>query len=78
MGEGRLVPLGRVARVETSEGVSFIRRENLQRYVVISCNVEGRDIGNFVAEGQHNLDVNVQLPAGYRVETSQRLPCFGP
>ena len=67
-GEGRLVSLDRVADVETSEGVSFIRRENLQRYVVISCNVEGRDIGSFVAEGQQNLEANVQLPAGYRVE----------
>ena len=36
---GALVPLSRVATVETDEGYSFVRREQLQRYAVLQMDV---------------------------------------
>ncbi len=65
---GALVPLARVATIETDEGYSFVRREQLQRYAVIQLDVKGRDVDSFVKEAQAKLDQNVKLPAGYWVE----------
>jgi cobalt-zinc-cadmium resistance protein CzcA len=63
--EGNLVPLGRVAEVITTSGVAKIRRESLARLVVVQANVEGRDLGGFVAEAQERITKTVKLPAGY-------------
>jgi cobalt-zinc-cadmium resistance protein CzcA len=63
--EGNLVPLGRVAEIVTTSGVAKIRRESLARLVVVQANVEGRDLGGFVAEAQERISKTVKLPAGY-------------
>ena len=63
--EGNLVPLGRVAEATVSSGVAKIRRESLQRLVVVQANVEGRDLGGFVAEAQEQIARRVKFPAGY-------------
>ena len=47
---GALVPLARLAKFELDDGYSFVRREQLQRYAVIQMDVQGRDVGGFVAE----------------------------
>ena len=62
---GALVPLSRVATVETDEGYSFVRREQLQRYAVIQMDVRGRDVDGFVKEAGAKLREQVALPAGY-------------
>jgi cobalt-zinc-cadmium resistance protein CzcA len=65
---GALVPLSRVATIETSEGYSFVRREQLQRYAVIQMDVKGRDIDGFVKEASQRLGQQVKLPTGYWTE----------
>jgi len=49
------------------EGSSSIDREEGQRRIVIEANVEGRDIGSFVEEGQRLISEKIKLPAGYYV-----------
>lgn len=63
--QGSLVPLERVATVETSEGYSFVRREQLQRYAVLQLDVTGRDVDGFVKEAEAKLTQTVKLPEGY-------------
>jgi len=66
---GELIPLSRLATVETVEGPNTIKREWYQRRITVSANVRGRDMGSFVAEARQKVAAQVQLPAGrYRVE----------
>jgi Cu/Ag efflux pump CusA len=43
-------------------------REDVQRRIVISCNVAGRDLGSVVDDIPAAVAHPVPLPAGYRVE----------
>jgi cobalt-zinc-cadmium resistance protein CzcA len=65
---GALVPLSRLAGVETEEGYTFVRREALQRYAVIQMDVRDRDIDGFVRDASAKLNREVQLPEGYWTE----------
>jgi Cu/Ag efflux pump CusA len=47
---GRKVALSQVARVLDARGPNVVHHENLERRVVVSCNVQGRDLGSTVAE----------------------------
>ncbi|MCL4492784.1 MAG: efflux RND transporter permease subunit, partial [Nitrospirae bacterium] len=62
---GANVPLAQLAKISVSEGPVQISRENGKRRIVIECNVEGRDIGGFVAEAKERIDKEVKLPSGY-------------
>ncbi len=66
--KGALVPLSRLASVETSEGYTFVRREALQRYAVIQMDVRGRDVDGFVRDAAAKVKADVALPEGYFVE----------
>ena len=46
----------------------MILRENIERRIVISCNVAGRDLGGVVADIQAAVARSAPMPAGYRVE----------
>ena len=46
----------------------MVLRENVQRRIVISCNVAGRDLGSVVDDIQAAVAQAVPMPAGYRVE----------
>jgi cobalt-zinc-cadmium resistance protein CzcA len=63
--EGNLVPLSRVAEAVVTSGVAKVRRESLARLIVVQANVEGRDIGGFVAEAQERIAKAVPFPPGY-------------
>jgi cobalt-zinc-cadmium resistance protein CzcA len=65
---GALVPLSRVATVQTDEGYSFVRREQLQRYAVIQMDVKGRDVDGFVKEAEQRIESQVKVPEGYWTE----------
>jgi len=65
---GARIPLEQLARIYLEEGPAQISRENGQRRIVIECNVEGRDIGGFVAEAQKKIASQVQLPPGYFID----------
>lgn len=63
--DGALVPLSRLARIETTEGYSFVRREQLQRFAIVQLGVEGRDLDGFVTEAVSRLGKEIELPEGY-------------
>ena len=62
------VPLAAVADVRSASGPSTINRENVQRRIVISANVAGRDLRGVVNEIQQRINDNVQLQPGYHLE----------
>jgi heavy metal efflux system protein len=65
---GGNVPLGQIAKVETSEGASFIYRGDLQRYVPVRFSVSGRDLEGAVAEVKQRVANDVRLPEGTHLE----------
>ena len=67
-GDGAIVPLHKVAKVSVTEGYSFIRREQLQRYAVIQMDVRGRDVDGFVRDAEAAIASRVDLPPGYWIE----------
>ena len=65
---GGKVPLGVVAEVVSVGGPNTISRENVQRKLVVSANVSGRDAIGVVDDIKATLDSQLQLPEGYRIE----------
>jgi cobalt-zinc-cadmium resistance protein CzcA len=61
---GGLIQLQDVAKVETILGINQVSREDGKRRVVVTANVEGRDLGSFVQELQSTL-AEQALPEGY-------------
>ncbi|MDK9692831.1 MAG: CusA/CzcA family heavy metal efflux RND transporter [Sulfurimonas sp.] len=61
----QIVTLEQVCHIETIQGPSFIKRENMSRYMVLSIDVEGRDIASFVKEADSLIDKNINMPDGY-------------
>ena len=57
-----------LADVNVTEGHSFVRREQLQRYAVIQMDVRGRDVDSFVQDANLAIKENLKLPAGYWIE----------
>lgn len=64
---GAWVTLGDVAEVKIASGPPQIRRDDVQRRVVIQANVSGRDMGSVVADIRQNIATEVDLPSGYSV-----------
>jgi CzcA family heavy metal efflux pump len=62
------VPIRLLAEVRREEGPNMILRENVQRRIVISCNVSGRDLGSVINDIQTTITQSTPMPAGYRVE----------
>ena len=65
--QGAWVKLSDVAKVSIESGPPQIRRDDVQRRVVIQSNVEGRDMGGLVAELRERIDKEIDMPAGYTV-----------
>lgn len=66
--DGKKVPLDQIADIVSVSGPSSISRENVQRKIVISANVAGRDLHGVVQDIQKNVKASIQLPEGYRIE----------
>lgn len=66
--DGRKVPLEQVAEIVSATGPSSISRENVQRKVVVSANVAGRDLLGAVKDIQDEVSQHIVLPEGYRIE----------
>jgi len=64
---GAWVRLGDVAAVDFESGPPQIRRDAVQRRVVVEANVEGRDMGGVVREIGQRIEAEVELPPGYSV-----------
>lgn len=69
---GRRVALGQVAEVLETTGPNTINREHVQRRIVVSCNVAGRDLASVVGEITAALEPLrgrlQELPGDYSLE----------
>ena len=65
---GAWVRLGDVAEVSIESGPPQVRRDDVQRRVVIQANVQGRDMGSVVADIRQTITEQVDLPTGYSVD----------
>ncbi|PHI36402.1 CusA/CzcA family heavy metal efflux RND transporter [Pseudoalteromonas sp. GCY] len=65
---GAWIRLADVANVEYQSGPPQVRRDDVQRRVVIQANVQGRDMGSVVSDIRAAIDSKVDLPTGYGVE----------
>ncbi|MEM8884328.1 MAG: efflux RND transporter permease subunit [Planctomycetota bacterium] len=68
---GRALRLEDVAHVGLSRTPNNIGRENVSRRIVVQHNVQGRPLGDVVADVERALDrVRADLPAGYSIRVS--------
>ncbi len=65
---GRKIPLHYVAEILPLVGPNTISRENVQRKIVVSANVAGRDLKGVVNDIRKTIDEQITLPEGYHVE----------
>jgi cobalt-zinc-cadmium resistance protein CzcA len=62
---GAVVPLKDLADITLADGPAQVSRESAKRRLVVGANVQGRDLGGFVAEAQARIAAEVPLPEGY-------------
>ena len=65
---GQKIPLSQVAKINDGTGPNTINRENVSRFIVVSSNVDGRDLGSTIKEIRERVKQQVQLPPGYYIE----------
>jgi len=63
-----MVRLGDVADIAIESGPPQVRRDDVQRRVVIQANVQGRDMGSVVKDIREAIESKVDLPPGYSVD----------
>jgi cobalt-zinc-cadmium resistance protein CzcA len=64
---GERVSLAQLTNVEVKDGAYDIYREGNTRYVAVTFNVRGRDLGTTVGEAVKQISEQVKMPPGYRV-----------
>ena len=65
---GMTIPLSQLADIAPARGPNAISRENVQRKIVVSANVAGRDVDGAVVDLQEGLERDVSLPPEYFVQ----------
>jgi CzcA family heavy metal efflux pump len=65
---GAKVPLAELARIIKDTGPNAVSREQVERKIVVSCNVAGRDVTSVVRDIQKFVDPLVNVAPGHRVE----------
>jgi len=68
--DGTAIPLGEVASIKITQGAPSIRTENAQLVDYIYVDLQGRDLGGYVADAQRAVREQVKFPPGYHVEWS--------
>jgi HME family heavy-metal exporter len=66
--DGTLIPLESIAHIEYEKGINSVSHENGQRRIVVSANVQGRDLGSTVTEIQKVIGEKVPIPQRYFLE----------
>lgn len=61
------VPLENIAEVYVSSGPNSVSREGVERRIIVSANVDGRDLVSTVNDIKKAVDENVDMPSGYHV-----------
>jgi len=67
---GARIPLAEVADIRIDDGPGMIKTENARLNGWIYVDIEGRDLGTYVAEAQQVVREQVALPPGYSVAWS--------
>jgi len=67
---GAMVPLGQLASVHVTQGPPSVRTENAQPVAYIYVDLQGRDLGGYVADAAQAVKKQVKMPPGYHVEWS--------
>jgi Cu(I)/Ag(I) efflux system membrane protein CusA/SilA len=67
---GGTVPLDEVAKVQLTRGATSIRTENGELATYIFVDINGRDLGSYVADAQKAVAATVKLPPGYSISWS--------
>jgi cobalt-zinc-cadmium resistance protein CzcA len=67
---GERVSLAQLTKVEVKDGAYDIYREGNTRYLAVTFNVRGRDLGTTVEEAVKQINKQVKWPPGYRIEWS--------
>lgn len=62
---GAFIPLKLVADISIGYGPNTINRENVSRRIVIQCNVQDRDLGNFIGDVKSEIHSHVAIPEEY-------------
>ena len=62
------VTLSQLAEITSSSGPNTVSRENVQRKIVISANVSGRDLLGVVNDIRDIVSEKIHLPEGYHIE----------
>lgn len=62
------VPLSTIADIRSVTGPNTINRENVKRRIVISANVDGRDLRGVVNDMRQQIESEVVLPENYYVQ----------
>lgn len=62
------LPISQIAEVRSTTGPNTINRENVKRRLVISANVDDRDLRGAVNDIRHEIEENVVLPDNYYIE----------
>jgi heavy metal efflux system protein len=64
---GERVSLAQLTNVEVKDGAYDIFRENNTRYVAVTFNVRGRDLGTTVEDAIKQIGAKVKMPPGYSI-----------
>lgn len=64
------IPLDNVAEIVSTTGPNTINRENVSRRIVVSANVDDRDLRSAVNDIQRAVEENVKFPEGYYINYS--------
>jgi cobalt-zinc-cadmium resistance protein CzcA len=66
--DGSQIPLKEFADLRVENGASFIYREDNSRYIGVQFSVEGRDLAGAVDDARQQVQSQVALPEGYRLD----------
>jgi cobalt-zinc-cadmium resistance protein CzcA len=66
--DGSQIPLKEFADIRVQNGASFIYREDNSRYIGVQFSVEGRDLAGAVEDARGQVQAQVPLPEGYRLD----------
>ncbi len=66
--DGSQIPLKEFADIRVENGASFIYREDNSRYIGVQFSVEGRDLASAVEDARRQVQAQVPLPEGYRLD----------
>ncbi|MGC9945314.1 MAG: CusA/CzcA family heavy metal efflux RND transporter [Bryobacteraceae bacterium] len=64
---GERVSLAQLCKVDVKDGAYDIYREGNSRYVAVTFNVRGRDLGTTVEDSVKQISAKVKMPPGYTI-----------